>query len=65
MVGPAGREETKKGEIDVDSFTKWLSHDVQAQTVCWALGRVSAQPENHSFVWRSAANMPESPPCYG
>lgn len=38
--------------VDVDSSAKWLSHDLQAQTVCWALGRLSAQPENRSFVWR-------------
>lgn len=52
-------------EVDVDSFTKWPSHDVQAQTVCCALGRLCARPENHSFVWRSVADMPESLPCYG
>lgn len=52
-------------EVNVDSFTKWPSDDLQAQTVCRALGRLSARPENHSFVWRSAADMPESAPCYG
>lgn len=52
-------------EVDADSFTKWLSHDLQAQTVCCALGRPSSEPENRSFVWRSTADTPESPPCYG
>lgn len=44
-------------------ITKWLSHDVQSQTMCWALGRLPAQ--RISSVWRSAADTPESPPCYG
>lgn len=29
------------------------------------LGTLRAQPENHRFVWRRAADMPKSPSCYG
>lgn len=62
--GAAGQAKKLTAEVDGDSFTKWLSHDLQAQTVCCVLGWLTARPENPSFVLWSGADMPESPPCY-